>query len=121
MMSFDVVAPRTANIEIHGELGSLVVPDPNHFEGEVDLQTLAEKEWEALPVSAGLPECGAWCRYRRSGRHPRPGSSRARGGELAYHVLDVMESVMASAATGSAQAIAGTVDRPPAVPLQAMR
>ena len=120
MMSFDVVATRTANIEIHGELGSLVVPDPNHFDGEVALQTLAKKEWEVLPVSAGYLSAGRGVGIADLAATPSGEQPRA-GGELAYHVLDVMESVMASAATGSARTISSTVDRPAAVPLQAMR
>ena len=33
--SFDGVATTAAPIEVHGETGTLAVPDPNHFDGEV--------------------------------------------------------------------------------------
>jgi predicted dehydrogenase len=35
VMSFDAVKTKSPNIEIHGEHGSLAVPDPNHFDGDV--------------------------------------------------------------------------------------
>src|SRR5204863_9307078 len=55
-MSFDAVATESARIEVHGETASLVVPDPNRFEGDVRLRTLGMKAWEVLPVSAGYVE-----------------------------------------------------------------
>jgi predicted dehydrogenase len=31
VMSFDAVATQSANLEIHGDAGSLIVPDPNNL------------------------------------------------------------------------------------------
>ena len=112
IMSFDAVATRSANIEVHGEHGSLIVPDPNRFDGDVSLRTLASQEWETLPVSAG---------YLHAGRgygiaDMSLGATRA-SGDLAFHVLDIMESVLASARSGRSVPIGSTVERPPAVPL----
>ena len=112
IMSFDAVATRSANIEVHGEHGSLIVPDPNRFDGDVSLRTPASQEWETLPVSAG---------YLHAGRgygiaDMSLGATRA-SGDLAFHVLDIMESVLASARSGRSVPIASTVERPPAVPL----
>ncbi|SDO74294.1 Predicted dehydrogenase [Nakamurella panacisegetis] len=119
MMSFDVVATRTANIEIHGELGSLVVPDPNRFAGDVQLQTLESKEWEVLPVSAGYLNAGRGIGIADLAATPDGEVPRA-GGALAFHVLDVMEAVLASSVSGAARTIGSTVARPSAVPLQTM-
>ena len=58
VMSFDAVKTKSPNIEIHGEHGSLVVPDPNHFDGDVQLFALGADDWETLPVSAGYVESG---------------------------------------------------------------
>jgi hypothetical protein len=44
------------------------------------------------------------------------GATRA-SGDLAFHVLDIMESVLASARSGRSVPIGSTVERPPAVPL----
>jgi predicted dehydrogenase len=51
-MSFDAVKTKSPNIEIHGQTGSLIVPDPNHFDGDVQLFALGAEDWETLPVSA---------------------------------------------------------------------
>lgn len=46
-----------------------------------------------------------------------PGEEPRAGGPLAYHVLEVMGSLLDSAHSGKAVAIASTVERPPAVGL----
>ncbi|MEV8181068.1 Gfo/Idh/MocA family oxidoreductase [Specibacter sp. NPDC078692] len=116
IMSFDAVATQAANIEIHGETGSLIVPDPNRFDGEVQLRRLDDSEWETLPVSAGYVDGS-----RGIGLHDlaatAPGTEPRAGGALAYHALEVMESVLKSAHTGALVTIASTCERPAAVPL----
>ncbi|WP_222618533.1 Gfo/Idh/MocA family protein [Nakamurella sp. PAMC28650] len=119
VMSFDAVATRSANIEIHGESGSLIVPDPNHFEGDVQIRTLGSTSWTTVPVSAGYLDASRGIGIADLASTPDGGSPRA-GGALAYHVLDVMESLLRSAQTGRANPVGSTVDRPTAVPLQGM-
>ena len=50
-MSFDGVRPRGRPIEVHGETGTLAVPDPNHFDGDVRLFALGAEDWETLPAA----------------------------------------------------------------------
>ncbi|HKU35703.1 MAG TPA: Gfo/Idh/MocA family oxidoreductase [Paenarthrobacter sp.] len=115
-MSFDAVRTKSPNIEIHGEKGSLVVPDPNHFDGDVQLFALGAADWETLPVSAGYVDSGrgfgiADLAATPSGQEPRA------GGELAFHALEVMESVLESAKTGQSVSIKSTATRPATVEL----
>ncbi|TDE54698.1 Gfo/Idh/MocA family oxidoreductase [Nonomuraea mesophila] len=117
VMSFDGVATRSPNIEVHGEKGSLVVPDPNHFDGAVLASVLGEEGWRELPVSAGYVEAGrgvglADLASAGSGAEPRA------GGSLAFHVLDVMESLLDAARSGTAVTLASTCERPLPVPLR---
>lgn len=112
-MSFDSTASRASRIEVHGTAGSLVVPDPNVFDGDVELNTGGG--WEVLPETAG---------YRGAGRGVGLvdwAADRARGsrasGAVAFHVLDVMESLLASAAQGRRLTVDSTVDRPAPVAL----
>jgi predicted dehydrogenase len=116
VMSFDAVATRSANIEIHGTLGSLGVPDPNYFEGDVQLRTLGEDNWKTLPVSAGYSAGGRGIGLADIASTP-PGSTPRASGALAYHVLDIMETLLASTTSGHAHAVDSTVDRPSPVPL----
>lgn len=116
-MSFDAVATRAEPIEVHGSGGSLVVPDPNRFDGDVFLHRLGGPGWEVLPVAAG---------YRTGGRglgvaELMTAASAAgvrTSGALALHVLDVMESVLRSAAAGGGSVtVESPAERPRAVPL----
>lgn len=118
VMSFDAVKTRSPNIEIHGELGSLVVPDPNHFDGDVELFALGADDWETLPVSAGYRDSGRGFGIADLAATPQGSEPRA-GGLLAYHVLDVMESVLESARTGSMVPVQSTAVRPALVELTA--
>lgn len=114
VMSFDAVATKAPNIEVHGEQGSLVVPDPNRFDGPVLLTRLGEGGSRELPVSAGYAEAG-----RGVGLIDflAEGEPRA-GGGLAFHVLDVMESLLSSAHSGRAVDVESTCERPRPVALE---
>ena len=118
-MSFDAVASVAANIEVHGERGSLAVPDPNVFDGDVRLRTLESEHWGTLPVSAGYVQASRGFGLEDLATTPAGSEPRA-GGKLAFHVLDVMESLHVSAREGRTIAIASRCERPPAVPLKAV-
>lgn len=113
--SFDAVATTAAPIEIHGDAGSLAVPDPNGFGGEVRVFGLADRDWSTLPVTAGYVE-GA----RGVGLLDFVAGGEARAnGELALHVLEIMTSLIDAAHIGARIGITSTVERPAAVPLTA--
>jgi predicted dehydrogenase len=116
LMSFDAVKSKSPNIEIHGSTGSLVVPDPNYFDGEVQLFSLGADGWETLPVSAGYVDSGRGFGIADLASTARGEEPRA-GGALAYHALEVMESVLESAHSGRAVPIRSTVERPKSVEL----
>ncbi|MEV0617697.1 Gfo/Idh/MocA family oxidoreductase [Nonomuraea sp. NPDC050404] len=117
VMSFDAVATKAPNIEIHGERGSLVVPDPNRFDGDVLLTRLGEKEARALPVSAGYAEAGRGVGLIDFAGGDGAGGEPRAGGSLALHVLDVMESLLSAAHSGRALDVETTCERPAAVAL----
>lgn len=116
VMSFDVVATTAAKLEVHGDRGSLVVPDPNRFAGDVRLRVLGADGWETLPVSAGYEDAGRGVGLADLAATPDGDEPRA-GGVLALHVLDVLESVLESAATGRRVVLGSHCERPDAVPL----
>ncbi|MFI2489058.1 Gfo/Idh/MocA family protein [Promicromonospora kroppenstedtii] len=115
VMSFDSVATRASNIEVHGQAGSLVVPDPNGFDGDVLLHELGGS-WETLPPSAGYR--GAGRGYGVADLATTPSGVPARAdGVLAYHVLEVMTALLAAADSGTTVAVESRCERPAAVPL----
>jgi predicted dehydrogenase len=114
IMSFDTVGSRASRIEVHGEHGSLIVPDPNNFDGDTQLKTLDEDEWRTLDQSAGYVGVGRGIGLQDLAL--AEGSPRA-SGAVAFHALEVMESLIESAHEGRAITISSTCERPSAVPL----
>jgi predicted dehydrogenase len=119
VMSFDAVASRASRIEIHGELGTLIAPDPNLFRGDVELRELDGTGWVTLPISAGYERSSRGYGIADLAATPAGEEPRA-GGALAFHVLDVMESLLESARTGRRVDVASRCPRPAPVPLQSL-
>ncbi|MGP9745842.1 Gfo/Idh/MocA family protein [Brachybacterium sp. AOP29-B2-41] len=117
VMSFDAVATSIHPIEIHGSQGTLAVPDPNHFAGEVSIRRLDGKDWEVLPVSAGYEEASRGIGLQDMAM--RDEQLRA-SGRLGQHVLETMNAVLESAHSGTRVEIASTCERPEAVALTAL-
>ncbi|CAN5257976.1 hypothetical protein BH11ACT3_BH11ACT3_21130 [soil metagenome] len=114
-MSFDGEGTRAKPLEVYGESGALSVPDPNHFDGEVELLASGSREWTPLPTSAGYVNAG-----RGIGLldfvSAEPGQERA-SGALGLHVLEIMTALISSAEEGGLITIASHPARPPLVPL----
>ena len=110
--SFDVWAHTLPRIEIYGTEGSLSVPDPNNFGGEVKVRRMGESEWRDVPLVEGRTDnarglgvadmADAW----RTGQMPRA------GGDLTFHVLDIMQACLESSASGRHIHLDSTCQRP---------
>jgi len=116
--SFDVWASSLhRTIEVHGIEGSLAVPDPNTFGGPVKLRRAGDEEWSEAPLAFGYRQnsrglgVADLARALLTGRPPRAGA------ELAYHVLDVMESFYDSSREGRHVELDSACDRPAPFPL----
>src|SRR5690349_17784497 len=114
-MSFDVTAHRHLPIEIYGTKGTLVVPDPNRFGGEIEFAAEKEK-W--IPLKTELPYADG--NHRSIGLADMAHAIRSKrphraSGALALHVLEVMEAFDRSAKSGRAIAIATRPERPAAL------
>ena len=115
VMSFDSVATQASSIEVHGQTGSLVVPDPNRFDGDVQLHELGGA-WQTLPPSAGYRDAARGYGVADLAATPPRAVARANG-EVAYHVLDIMTALLAAADTGTTVSVESTCARPAPVPL----
>ncbi|QIQ06207.1 Gfo/Idh/MocA family protein [Streptomyces liangshanensis] len=116
MMSFDVHAARLPRIEVHGTEGSLSLPDPNGFDGPVDLHP-AGGAWQTLPVSAGRVGAGRGEGLSDLADAIAAGRPHRASAEVARHVLDVMLTLLDSARAGSALPVESTCARPDPVAL----
>jgi predicted dehydrogenase len=111
--SFDAVRTTAAPIEVHGETGSLAVPDPNYFAGEVRLFELGGTEWRVVPPSAGYVDAARGVGLLDMLGAPSPRAT----GSLALHVLDAMTALLRSADEGRRVDLSTTAERPGLVPL----
>lgn len=99
--SFDIPGGSTLpRIEIYGTEGSLLVPDPNFFDGDVKIRTYGSEEWSILPhvFAAASDERGKG--IEDMARAILEGREHRASGMLAYHVLEAMHAFHASSAEG---------------------
>lgn len=95
--SFDVWGHTMPPIEIYGTEGTLSVPDPNTFGGTVRLLQAGSKEWRELPVTRPYAANSRGLGLTDMARAIRTGGPHRASGELAHHVLEVMQSLLAAA------------------------
>ena len=117
--SFESPRPRVGVVEITGTEGTLVLPDPNGFDGEITI-------WRAGMMPDDEPE-----RHTAEGpgmtrglgvvelaRAIRAGVPERANGELALHVLDVMQSTEQSAESGESITMVTTASQPEPMPAE---
>ena len=112
IMSFDVAGSTLPRIEIHGDKGSLSVPDPNNFGGTVLLRKGGEREWEEIELVTPYTENSRGLGLADMAAALRGGRAHRANGDLAYHVLDLMHAFHDSAELGTHVAVESRCDRP---------
>ena len=114
--SFDVPATRFRFIEVYGTDGTLSVPDPNTFGGPIQLRHQGDEDWTEMTLSHANAAQSRGIGLADMVRAERSGRPHRASGELALHVLEVMERVLASAKTGEHQLLMMRVERPAPLP-----
>lgn len=116
-MSFDVPRHRHGPIELYGTEGSLVVPDPNFFDGRIELATAAQ-DWTEMPIQHGHAEHNLRIMGVADMAHAiRNGRQHRCNGDLAFHVLEVMEAFQHSSDTGRHIEMSTRPERPAMLPV----
>ena len=113
--SFDVWKHQHSHIELYGKTGSMIVSDPNQFQGEV-LVSDGDGNWSPVPQTHGYGDAnhrilGLADMAQAIGQN-RPHRASL---ELSLHVLAVMEAILASANEGKRLAVTHLCDRPAAL------
>lgn len=127
-VSWDVPGTTRPPIEVYGETGTLSGPTPNWFGGEVRT-TGGGGEWRDIDVSRfAFGEITGEARpgvivadYRSIGIVDmalalRSGRPHRASGDLALHVLEVLEGILTAAAEGRRIEMATTCERPAPLP-----
>lgn len=114
IFSFDSKRKRTT-FEIAGADGTLIVPDVNQFEGDIQIDRgQGDGELELVPAVGVTSTRGTGVvELARAIRADRP--ERA-SGELAYHVLDIMVSTIEAGERSTSVVVDSTVDLVPGLP-----
>ena len=120
VMSFDVPRHRHRPIELYGSEGSMAVPDPNWFGGQIEIGSAAG-DWRGVITEhayangnfriIGVADMAHAIRKNRPHRA---------SGALAYHVLEVMEAVQRSSDEGRHVTIESRPERPAMLPADLM-
>ena len=129
-LSFDVIAHNRNHIELYGNKGSLIVPDPNMFGGSVfTCKKIGDKWKEYKTIKMPLGKINIRTQSARANESPTNANYRGIGlaemaycienkklnrcnGELSYHVLDIIQSTMKASKTGKKQKIKSTCNMP---------
>ena len=110
--SFDVKSSRLKNIEIYGTDATLSVPDPNTFGGPLQLRGILQSDWQDIPIpKVNIPQ------QRGIGLADMlsatlAGRAHRASGDLALHVLELMNGALTSSETGQRIDITTPCERP---------
>lgn len=110
--SFDTWHHHLPRIEIYGTEGSLSVPDPNTFGGPVYVRHATDKEWREVPLIHGYTKNSRGIGLADMAAAIHLGVPHRASGELAYHVLDIMQSFHEASTQGRHIELSSTCERP---------
>jgi predicted dehydrogenase len=114
VLSFDSPLRRHGFVEITGTEATLSLPDPNRFDGDIRVRATGRDDWETVPAAGAT--AGRGLGVLDMARAIRAGTPHRATGELALHVLDIMESVARSVTGGTFERVATTFAAPGALP-----
>lgn len=119
--SFDIWSHHLPHIEVFGTTGTLAVPNPNRFGGNVMLKRMDQEQWVEIPPNGGFVNDPI--DYRGIGvldmvlaiQNKRKHRSNL---QMAYHVLDAMQGMMDSSNEEKYVHLESTCERPAPLPLE---
>jgi predicted dehydrogenase len=129
-LSFDVQNHARNHMELYGSKGSIIVPDPNMFGGPVSISKELGSDWNNFSVeNMFLGKTNIVNHSGRSNEAPKQSNYRGIGlsemiyaiennkphrcsGELAFHVLDIINSTIDAAKNNKEIEIQSTCRKP---------
>ncbi|HSP52560.1 MAG TPA: gfo/Idh/MocA family oxidoreductase, partial [Cryobacterium sp.] len=109
--SFQNALPRMGFLEISGTDGTLVLPDPNTFEGDSTLWRFGHKE--PITLAATGSTYGRGSGVLNLARAIRGSEGERASGAVAAHVLDVLLAISVAAESGLPEDVTSSVAQPP--------
>jgi len=113
-LSFQHALPRNGFVEINGSEGTIVLPDPNVFDGDSTLWTLGKDEPTTLEHKGST--WGRGTGVVEMARAIAEGRPERASGAVASHALDVMLGIRDAADSGQAVEITSRITKPEPLP-----
>ncbi|WP_123671272.1 Gfo/Idh/MocA family protein [Curtobacterium sp. PhB172] len=107
-LSFQHALPRNGFVEINGSEGTIVLPDPNVFDGDSTLWTLGKDEPTTLTHKGST--WGRGTGVVELARAIAEGRPERASGAVASHALDVMLGIRDAAESGQSVEITSSID-----------
>ena len=129
-MSFDVISHLRNHIELYGDNGSMIVPDPNMFGGSVLISKKLGSTWKDHQTNKmSLGKINIRTQSSRANESPTNANYRGVGlsemiysiqnkkthrcnGNLSLHVLNIIEAIHLSARNNKKQKISVKCEKP---------
>ncbi|MCB0108767.1 MAG: Gfo/Idh/MocA family oxidoreductase [Caldilineaceae bacterium] len=115
--TFDVKASQLPRMEIYGADATLSLPDPNTFGGPVRLRAATDSDWRDLPLTHIYTENSRGLGVADLADAMRSDRPHRANGELAHHVLDIMQAFHEASEQGTHIDLTSTCDSPAALPI----
>jgi len=115
--SFEVYKHGHTPIEIYGSEGSLQVPDPNTFDGQVRVFRDGYDDWKPVPLSHIYTENSRSIGVADMAYAMQSGRKHRANGELANHVLEIMLAFDTSSQLSKKVEMTTICERPAPLPL----
>jgi len=88
--SFDIWHTNQPYIEIYGETGTMIIPDPNRYKGDVLIRRFRDTEWRVVPQFNEYENYGRGIGIVDMIRCIEAGTQHKASAELAMHTTDVI-------------------------------
>ncbi len=117
LTSFDVWGSNAPNLEIHGTLGSLLLPDPNTFGGPLLYKRQGELAFKEVPLTYGFQENSRGLGVLDMVMAIKEKRLHRANDALAYHVLEAMYGMLEASESGRHYQMTSTCEQPSILPL----
>lgn len=115
IFSFDSPKVRVGFVEITGAEGTIALPDPNTFDGEIKINKAGSDEWASAPCTGEVTGRGVGA--LDMARSIRAGVPHRATGEQAFHVVDAMVAIAESGERGEFIELSSSAPATAALPL----
>ncbi|MFD2118138.1 Gfo/Idh/MocA family protein [Paenibacillus yanchengensis] len=113
LTSFDVKGGTSLpNIEVYGSQGTMLVPDPNGFGGNIRVHRAGSSEFKEVPHLFGNTENARGIGVNDMAKAILNQGQHRANGELAYHVLEAMHGFHDASDLGKHYQMTSTCERP---------